>query len=85
MRSEGKDGAARGAVPGVQTYLDLDEDPLPLLPEPVLLVAVLPPPVLVEEALRLPGLALPPLMVVPALPMPLGPARLLEPLCPVEP
>jgi hypothetical protein len=56
----------------------------PELPEPLLPVAVLPPPLLVLLP-TLPGLAVPPLIDVPALPMPLDPPRLLEPLCPVLP
>ena len=67
-------------------YLLFDEPLLPVLPLPpeLLLVDVLPPPVLVELPTLL-GLAVPPLIEVPALPMPLEPCRLLEPLCPVEP
>jgi hypothetical protein len=57
----------------------------PELPPELLLVAVLPPPVLVLELPTLPGLAVPPLIDVPALPMPLEPLRLLEPLWPVLP
>ncbi|QJW84045.1 hypothetical protein HK414_09295 [Ramlibacter terrae] len=68
------------------TYLLVDDDPDPLPPpEPLLLVVVLPPPVLVELLPTLPGLAAPPLIELPALPMPLDPCRLLEPLWPVEP
>lgn len=80
-----KKKAPRGAAPheprdGVCfAYLLLEDEPevLPgLLPAAplLLLVPVLPPPALV-----------PPLMDVPALPMPLEPARLLDPLWPVLP
>ena len=55
---------------------ELPEEPeLPLAP-------VLPPPLFEPTEL---GLAAPPLMELPALPMPLDPLRLLEPLCPVLP
>ena len=73
--------AAPRDVSSIYFFVLLEPEPELLLPLEPLLPEPLPDP----EEPTLDGFAAPPLMELPALPMPLDPVRLEEPLWPVEP